>query len=142
MATTTNHVESEEAQQTRILQEIENEEREEQKAARAAAVALKIERHGLKKRFEKETGGVEGKKFLILETIAGLFVIVKKEPVLYKALIKGEQTDEELEKFLELSTAYPDKDKAKAAIADYPAIVRMIINKAVTLYGLEDVTKK
>jgi hypothetical protein len=131
---------------TALLAEIDREEKEAIERERLEAENKKIELYQLRKTFEQKTGGKMGKAFLIFDTNAGFIVLVKRESVLYKALVNLEEiTDVDAERFFKHHVEHPNGDDVDKVLATHEGIVGPCARAAIRAFYLgnvEEVAKK
>jgi hypothetical protein len=125
------------------LAEIDREERAEAAEAKEVEKRRRVERHGLKKRFEKELGGKEGRAFSIIDTIEG-FVVVKKGPGVLLKQLRADVNPDSIDAFFSEVIVHPDKETAAKWRDRSPGISDLLWIAASRLYGVsnEDNQKK
>lgn len=129
-----------------LLAEIDREEREAIERERLEAEDKKIELYQLRKKFEQKTGGKMGTAFIIFDTNAGFIVLVKREAVLYKALVNlDEITEVDAERFFKQHVEHPVADALDKVLLAQEGIVGPCARAAIRCFYLgnvEEVAKK
>jgi hypothetical protein len=102
------------AARAKRLEEIAEEQADEAEELEAKVADLRIARHDLKKKMEKDANGVEGIDFAIVAHGTRLFVVKKPDFVVYKkfmAIPAKDTQPEHVQQFVGACIMYPSKEE-------------------------------
>lgn len=135
MSAAPSNTESREARRARLYQE----EAKREEKRQSAIEDRKLDRLELVSALERETNGVEGQEFAILDTgVAGegFFVVRRGASVLFKRYLDSKMNDADRFDFVLPHIPTDDAERFKDAVGKRPGIAIQLVNLLAGIYGV------